>query len=43
MREVQARVRAEFGIDLVPETRMIGFATDGARPARGAGGPGASA
>jgi UDP-N-acetylmuramate dehydrogenase len=43
MREVQARVRAEFGIDLVPETRMIGFATDGTRPARGAGGPGASA
>jgi UDP-N-acetylmuramate dehydrogenase len=35
MREVQARVRAAFGVDLVPETRMIGFAGDGSSDAHG--------
>jgi UDP-N-acetylmuramate dehydrogenase len=30
MREVQARVRKAFGVELVPETRMVGFPADGA-------------
>jgi UDP-N-acetylmuramate dehydrogenase len=29
MREVQARVRKAFGVELVPETRMVGFPADG--------------